>query len=154
MSERWQQRVPASVLALRQRGKAIDDRNKRIAEEARRLARLERMNAQNDGSGVARLQRGLASLEAALEEARRGDTLLKLDLASDQAIHFEMAAVYDDAEKRGARPPNKIEVVDEMKVRLRARNMTAKNEVIRRIAGQPEFAARRWQQGRHYKRPT
>jgi hypothetical protein len=146
-------RPPAGVLALRQRGKAIDARNRRIAErtaeEARLAALLERLKA----SGRALPPRSDAeidaAIDAAIEQARRGPP--KSEPASGQAIYAEMVAVYDDAEKRGVRPPNKVELVVIVKRRLHARNMTAKNEAIRKVSDRPEFAARRWQRGKHYK---
>jgi hypothetical protein len=122
----------------------------------------ERLKARgDDGSAVdTRHQRNLAELDAMEEEARRPlrlppkPELPKLERASEQAIHDETVAVYDDAEKRGARPPNKLELPGIVQRRLREHGLKAKRDVIRDIADRPEFSARRLKQGKHYKRST
>jgi hypothetical protein len=66
-----------------------------------------------------------------------------LHKASAAAIGDAVQAVYDEAEQRGAKPPNVCEVVAPVVARLAAAGLTTTQRQVQRIAGEDLFKQRR-----------
>jgi hypothetical protein len=68
------------------------------------------------------------------------DTLRK---ASDQRIHEEITAVYEEATAKGEKPPNLEEIKRPVRERLRAGGFLASESRIRELAGAERYKVRR-----------
>jgi hypothetical protein len=78
------------------------------------------------------------------QEQTSGDRLRQ---ASREKIDDTIAAVYDEAERVGGKPPNTTELRTLVKAKLAAEGLTASIAQILEIAREPKHATRRWKPG-------
>ncbi len=76
-------------------------------------------------------------------EAQRGT----LRPAPSPEIHKAIAAAYDEAEAAGKKPPNILEIVEPVQVRLTSAGYHASGRQIRELAGDRQHDDRRWKPG-------
>jgi hypothetical protein len=76
--------------------------------------------------------------------------------ASDPQVRDALAEVYEEARRRGEKPPNVVEVQHQVQAVLARDRRTAAGRRIERIAGESRFEALRWRPGqtKRSKRPT
>jgi hypothetical protein len=70
----------------------------------------------------------------------------------DDLINIEIAAVYDDAEKAGEKPPNIKELADIVLLRLKAKGLRTTKLRIMELGDDKKYASRRWPIGKRMPR--